>query len=139
MKNRFLRALLPLFLLSFFPLSPAGAAVADKVVAVVGGDVIFRSELDSRETMTRLQYPDLKDDRSLRSSILDGLINQKIILQKPGLTASASAKTILPLQPMPVLRQLSRRFSSKEDMERQFGKSIEASGAIWPARFEASR
>ncbi|WP_225739394.1 hypothetical protein [Chlorobium phaeovibrioides] len=139
MKNRFLRALLPLFLLSFFPLSPAGAAVADKVVAVVGGDVIFRSELDSRETMTRLQYPDLKDDRSLRSSILDGLINQKIILAKARIDSVSISENDIASSADARLRQLSRRFSSKEDMERQFGKSIEASGAIWPARFEASR
>ncbi|NQU46125.1 MAG: peptidylprolyl isomerase [Chlorobium sp.] len=125
MKHRFLRALLPLFLLSFFPLSPAGASVADGVVAVVGSDVVFRSELDSRETMTRIQYPDLKDDSSLRSSILDGLINQKIILAKARIDSIAISENDIASSADSRLRQLSRRFTSKEDMERQFGKSIE--------------
>jgi len=82
MKNRFLILLLPFLLCLFYPLTTAMAAVVDRIVAVVGSEVIFSSELDSREKMTRLQYPDLKNDQGLRGSILDGLINQKIILTK---------------------------------------------------------
>ncbi|MDP8306201.1 MAG: peptidylprolyl isomerase [Candidatus Chlorobium antarcticum] len=125
MKNRFLILLLPFLLCLFYPLTTAMAAVVDRIVAVVGSEVIFSSELDSREKMTRLQYPDLKNDQGLRGSILDGLINQKIILTKARLDSVAINENEVSALADDRLRQLSRRFASKDAMEGQFGKSLE--------------
>ncbi|TCD48208.1 peptidylprolyl isomerase [Chlorobium sp. N1] len=109
-----------------FPHARAAAAVADRVVAVVGSEVIFKSELDSREVMTRMQYPDLQKDPTLRSSILDNLIDQKIILTKAKIDSVGIDENAVASMSADRLRQLSSRFASKEDMERKLGRSVEA-------------
>lgn len=106
--------------------SRSEAAVADRVVAVVGSEVLFKSELDSREVMTRMQYPDLKNDPSLRASILDNLIDQKIILTKAKIDSVAIDENTVTSMAADRLRQLSSRFASKADMEQKLGRSVEA-------------
>lgn len=101
-------------------------AVADRTVAVVGNEVIFKSELDSRELMTRAQYPDLKVDGDLRGRILDGLIEQKVVLAKARLDSVAIDERAIESMADDRFRQLQRRFSSREEMERQFGKNLAA-------------
>jgi len=55
-----------LLLLCMVGLSPASAKTVDRIVAVAGNEVVFSSELDERVMMTRMQFPELKNDRNLR-------------------------------------------------------------------------
>jgi peptidyl-prolyl cis-trans isomerase SurA len=99
------------------------ADVADRVVAVVGSEVIFKSEIEARELMARLQYPEMTKDKELSRSILDGLIDQKIILAKAKIdSVTIDENALLPLA-SGRFRELSAKFPSKAAMESRLGKS----------------
>jgi peptidyl-prolyl cis-trans isomerase SurA len=126
MKKAFHAVLSVIAVLLTMPSILSAAVVADKVVAVVGSEVVFKSELDSRELMARMQYPDLKGDTSLRRTILDNIIDQKIILTKAKIDSVSIDENAVNSMAADRFRQLSGRFSSKEDMERRLGRSVDA-------------
>jgi len=101
----------------------AFAEVADRIVAVVGNEVIFKSEIDTRELMLRLQYPQLAQEKGLSRTVLDGLIDQKIILAKAQIDSVAIDENAVTSQSIERFRELSTRFASKAEMESRLGKS----------------
>jgi peptidyl-prolyl cis-trans isomerase SurA len=103
--------------------TPALAEVADRIVAVVGNEVIFKSEIDSRELMARMQYPQLKQDKGLSRSILEGLIDQKIILAKAKIDSVSIDESAVTSMANDRFRELSAKFASKAQMESRLGKS----------------
>jgi peptidyl-prolyl cis-trans isomerase SurA len=103
--------------------SSAIAEVADRVVAVVGSEVIFKSEIDSRELMARMQYSQLKQDKTLSRSILDGLIDQKIILAKAKIDSVSIDENAVVSMASDRFRELNAKFASKAEMENRLGKS----------------
>ena len=103
--------------------SPAFAEVVDRVVASVGNEVIFKSELDSRVLMARTQYPELAKDKGLPRSILDGLIDQKVILAKAKIDSVDIDLNALDAMAKDRFKQISANFSSKAEMESRIGKS----------------
>ena len=104
-------------------LAPAFAEVSDGVVAVVGNEAIFRSEIDNRAIMARLQYPELVKDKALSRTILDGLIDQKIILAKAKIDSVTLDVNALEAQVKERFRQFASRFGSTGEMESSVGKS----------------
>jgi len=103
--------------------APAIAEVADRIVAVVGNEVIFKSEIDTRELMARMQYPQIKQDKGLSRSILDGLIDQKIILAKAKIDSVSIDENAVVSMASDRFRELNAKFTSKAEMEGRFGKS----------------
>ncbi|MFZ4524029.1 MAG: peptidylprolyl isomerase [Chlorobium sp.] len=101
----------------------AFAEVADRVVAVVGSEVIFKSEIDNRALMARLQYPELAKDKGLFRSILDGVIDQKIILAKAKIDSVAIDLNSLDSMVNDRYKQITSSFTSKVEMESRLGKS----------------
>ncbi len=99
------------------------ADVADRIVAVVGNEVIFKSEIDTRELMARMQYPEMTQDKALSHSILEGLIDQKIILAKAKLDSVSIDENTIISEANNRFRELSSKFTSKADMESRLGKS----------------
>ncbi len=99
------------------------ADVADRIVAVVGNEVIFKSEIDTRELMLRMQYPQLKQDKGLSRTILDGLIDQKIILAKAQIDSVSIDENSVVSMAADRFRELSTKFASKAQMESRLGKS----------------
>ena len=99
------------------------ADVADRIVAVVGNEVIFKSDIDTRELMFRVQYPQLKQDKGLFRSILDGLIDQKIVLAKAQIDSTTIDENSVISMANERFKELSARFPSKAEMERRLGKS----------------
>ena len=103
--------------------TPALAEVADRIVAVVGNEVIFKSEIDTRELMLRMQYPQLTKDKGLSRSILEGLIDQKIILAKAKIDSVSIDENAVVSAANERFRDLNTKFSSKAEMESRLGKS----------------
>ncbi len=99
------------------------AKVADRVVAVVGNEVIFKSEIDNRALMARLQYPELAQDKGLSRSILEGVIDQKIILAKAKIDSVSIDINTLDSMVNDRFKQISSSFTSKVEMESRLGKS----------------
>jgi len=106
--------------------TPALAEVADRIVAVVGNEVIFKSEIDNRELMARVQYPELAHDKGLSRSILAGIIDQKIILAKAKIDSVSIDENAIDAMANDRFRQLGSRFASKSEMESRLGKSSAA-------------
>lgn len=104
-------------------LSPVSAKTVDRIVAVVGSEVVFSSELDERVMMTRMQFPELKDDGSLRGKVLNSIIDQKVILAKARIDSTGIDESALDGLVAERMKLLASRFSSKEEMESRFGKS----------------
>jgi peptidyl-prolyl cis-trans isomerase SurA len=123
MKNVLRKAILLLIVGSSSLQSPAIADVADRIVAVVGNEVIFKSEIDTREIMARMQYPALAQNKGLARSILDGLIDQKIILAKAKIDSVSIDENAIVAAAGDRFKELSTKFSSKADMESRLGKS----------------
>jgi len=104
----------------------AGAVVADRVVAVVGKEAIFKSDIDSRELMARMQNPELAQVKGLPRTILDGMIDQKIILAKAKIDSIKIDLNAVEAASNDRFQQLNTRFSSRKEMESRFGKSSAA-------------
>ncbi|MEI7824572.1 MAG: peptidylprolyl isomerase [Chlorobiaceae bacterium] len=107
---------------SSLPVS-AFADVADRIVAVVGNEVIFKSEIDSRELMTRMQYPQFKQEKGLSRSILDGVIDQKILLAKAKIDSVSIDENAVVSMANDRFKDLNAKFASKAEMESRLGKS----------------
>ena len=99
------------------------ADVADRIVAVVGNEVIFKSEIDTRELMLRTQYPQLKQNNGLSRSILDGLIDQRIVLAKAQIDSVSVDENSVVSMANERFKELNARFASKAAMESRLGKS----------------
>ena len=123
MKKMFSIAVLLLFAGMLGLNGAAFGEVIDRVVAIVGNEAIFQSEIDSRVLMARLQYPELAKDKGVARSIMDGLIDQKIILAKAKIDSVTVDSNMLDSMVNDRFRQVSARFSSKTEMESRFGKS----------------
>ncbi len=123
MKQMLIRVPLLLFVLSSSLHAPALAEVADRIMAVVGNEIILKSEIDSRELMTKMQYPQLANDKGLSRSILEGVIDQKIILAKAKIDSVGVDENAVTASANERFRILASRFPSRSDMEARFGKS----------------
>lgn len=56
---------------------------ADKILAIVGNEIIMQSDLDGQLTALYQQNPNLNiNDKELRSQILNAMINEKLVIMK---------------------------------------------------------
>lgn len=82
--NRFVKIFLALLLTSLVPGFPTSAQVMDRIVAVVGDEIILLSELQARLQLASIQMQIKPDDvealNKLRGPILQELVNEKLIL-----------------------------------------------------------
>ncbi len=103
--------------------SPALADVADRVVAVVGNDVILKSDVDSRVLMARMQSPEQASKKDFQKTVLNTLIDQKIMLAKAKIDSLKIDESAVESSSSERYRQISERFMSKSEMEARFAKS----------------
>jgi len=62
---------------------PAEGEVLDKIIAIVGNEVIMMSELNSQIMIFAQQDPTIKpDDPETKKRVLDALINEKLVITK---------------------------------------------------------
>ncbi|MBM3162721.1 MAG: peptidylprolyl isomerase [Chlorobi bacterium] len=123
--KKVITAVYTLFLLCIPALScSTSAQTVDRIVAVVGNEVILQSELEERVAMTRLQFPELKADRNLSEKVLNSLIDQKVILSKAKIDSTGVDETALDALVAERMKVLASRFSSRQEMESRFAKSL---------------
>jgi peptidyl-prolyl cis-trans isomerase SurA len=108
---------------TFFP-CVLHAESSDGIVAVVGNELILKSELDERELMARLQYPETRNDPQLRNLLLQGMIDQKIILTKAKIDSVTVDDSALDGMTKERFAAIRSRFASNQEMEARFGKSV---------------
>ena len=123
MNKGFIKAVLLSFAGTLSLQATAVAVVADRVVAVVGKEAILKSDIDGRELMARMQTPELAQVKNLSRTILDGLIDQKIILAKAKIDSVKIDNNAVEAAANDRFKQLSLRFASRKEMELRFGKS----------------
>ncbi|NEX14667.1 MAG: peptidylprolyl isomerase [Prosthecochloris sp.] len=123
MKNRFLRLVAVVFIIVTAGFQRAGAAVADRIVAVVGNEMIMQSQVDEQAMMARLQYTEAKNDPSLKAGILENLVTRKIVLTKARIDSIQVDESDIEKRTDERMRFLRSKFSSIEEMESTFSKS----------------
>ncbi|MFN8322099.1 MAG: peptidylprolyl isomerase [Chitinophagales bacterium] len=96
----------------------------DKVLAVVGDNIILQSEVEAQYLQARTQNPDLPEDPSTKCVIFDNLLLEKLFLSQAQLDSVTTS-------PEEIESELDRRikyfisvFGSKEKLEEYYGKSI---------------
>ncbi|ABL64105.1 peptidylprolyl isomerase [Chlorobium phaeobacteroides] len=124
MKKMLTAAVFVMLVAFSFTLGNLHADVADRIVAVVGNEVILKSEIDDRALMTVMQYPETQKDTRLKEKILAGIIDQKVILVKARIDSTQVDESTLDALTNERLKMLASRFASKEAMEEKFGKSM---------------
>ncbi len=122
MKNAWIKAALLVIAGLSLPHS-ASAEVADRVVAVVGNEAILKSDVDSRVLMARMQSPDQASRKDFARTVLDALIDQKIMLAKAKIDSLKIDESAVESSASERFRQMSERFGSKSEMEARFAKS----------------
>lgn len=122
MKNSFFRCCTIATLVLIVGFEVAVAATADRIVAVVGDEMILQSEVDEQAMMTRLQYPEAKNDPSLKSGILETLVSRKILLAKARLDSIQVNEFEIEKSVDERMMFLRSRFNSIEEMEAAFSK-----------------
>ncbi len=101
------------------------AEVADGIVAVVGDDIILRSEVDVLVRRLLAQQPQRSYSRELWMRTLDELVNQQVLVE------TAQADTTIKVTDEQVQQVLDRRFArvieqagGAEALEARYGKSV---------------
>ncbi|ACF45080.1 MAG: peptidylprolyl isomerase [Prosthecochloris sp.] len=123
MKKGVFRILVALALLCFAGVPVLRAATVDRIVAIVGNEIVLQSEIEQQAVMTELQYPEMAKAKDLRGRILDNLVMQKIVLTKARLDSVNVNESDIDKQTDERLMFLRSRFPSIEEMEKTFSKS----------------
>ncbi len=100
------------------------ADVPDRIVAIVGNELILKSEIDERELMARAQFPDVKNDPQLRKRLVENLVDQKILLTKAKIDSVRVDENAIDTMASDRFSSIRAGFSSSSDMESRFGKPI---------------
>ena len=122
MKKRLSGSIALSALIVFAAVQAAGASVADRIVAVVGNEIILQSEVDQQAMMTRYQYPDAVEEPDLRIRILENLVTRKIVLTKARLDSISVNEADVDRESASRMALLRRRFKNIREMEAAFSK-----------------
>jgi peptidyl-prolyl cis-trans isomerase SurA len=100
------------------------AEVPDRIVAIVGNELILKSEIDERELMARTQFPEARTDSQLRKRLVENLVDQKILLTKAKIDSVKVDEGSIETTASDRFASIRAGFSSLSDMESRFGKPI---------------
>lgn len=98
--------------------------VLDEVVAVVGNQIILKSELDYQVQLAAYQNKLNPDDPQLRQRILDAMIDDKLILAQAELDSVTVSDEEVGRQLDQRIQNLIAQVGSKEKVEKLYGMSI---------------
>jgi len=97
----------------------------DKIVAVVGKQIIMQSDIDARITLMAQQNPSLDiNDAEIRKQVLDAFINEKLIITKAIEDSVVVTDEEIDQRLETVLQDLVRRYGSEKRIEDIYGLSI---------------
>ena len=100
------------------------ADIPDRIVAVVGNELILKSDIDERELMLHSQYPDSRKDPGLRKRLIENLIDQKILLTKAKIDSVKVDESTIDSISSERFSSIRSGFPSVVDMEARFGKPV---------------
>lgn len=109
---------LPLFSQSHQP------QVIDKVVAVVGKNIILQSDIENQYIQYRLQGMTDGTAKEVRGRILEDLLLQKLMLNQAEMDSISVTDEDVETQMDQRIRLFINKFGSQEKMEAQFGKTM---------------
>ncbi len=115
-----------LVLLSLF-CGMAGAQdkpVLDKIVAVVGNEIILKSELDYQVQMVAYQNKMNADDPSLKQRVLESMIDEKLILQQAVLDSVTVSDDEVSRQLNSRIDALEKQVGGEKKLEEIYGMTI---------------
>ena len=98
--------------------------VVDKVVAVVGKNIILQSDIENQYIQYRLQGMTEGTGKEVRARILEDLLLQKLMLNQAEMDSISVTDDQVEAQMDQKLRYFISRIGSQEKMEEQFGKSM---------------
>ena len=98
--------------------------VVDKVVAVVGKNIILQSDIENQYIQYRLQGMAEGTGKEVRARILEDLLLQKLMLNQAEMDSITVTDDQVELQMDQRIRYFVSRLGSQEKMEEQFGKSL---------------
>jgi peptidyl-prolyl cis-trans isomerase SurA len=98
--------------------------VLDKIVAVVGDEIILKSELDYQVQLTAYQNKLDPNDPQLRSRVLEALIDDKLILQQAILDSVTVTDDEVTRQLDSRIQNLTKQVGSQQKLEEVYGMSI---------------
>ena len=98
--------------------------VIDKVVAVVGKNIILQSDIENQYIQYRMQGMAEGTGQEVRARILEDLLLQKLMLNQAEMDSITVTDEEVERQMDQKLQYFISRFGSKEKMEAQFGKTL---------------
>ena len=98
--------------------------VVDKVVAVVGKNIILQSDIENQYIQYRLQGMADGTGKEVRARILEDLLLQKLMLNQAEMDSITVTDDQVEAQMDQRIRYFVSRLGSQEKMEEQFGKSM---------------
>ena len=98
--------------------------VVDKVVAVVGKNIILQSDIENQYMQYRMQGMTEGTGREVRARILEDLLLQKLMLNQAEMDSITVTDEQVEAQMDQRIRYFVSRIGSQEKMEEQFGKSM---------------
>ena len=98
--------------------------VIDKVVAVVGKNIVLQSDIENQYIQYRMQGMAEGTGQEVRTRILEDLMLQKLMLNQAEMDSITVTDEEVERQMDQKLQYFISRFGSKEKMEAQFGKTL---------------
>ncbi|MFO7889132.1 MAG: peptidylprolyl isomerase [bacterium] len=113
----------------FFTTNITAQEILDGIAAIVGENIITKSELDQTAQSLAYQSGIIPSDQpekynKLKKQVLDDLINEKILLAKAKEDTIEASDQNVENELNRRIEQLIQQFGSKEEVEKRFGKSI---------------
>lgn len=104
---------------------PASGQSLDKIIAVVGKEIILQSDLEARIAMYQQQTKQTAaPDAELRAKIFDGIINEKLIVTKAIEDSVQVADDEITQRIDYTIRNLVQTYGSEKRVEELYGTSI---------------
>ncbi len=98
--------------------------VIDKVVAVIGKNIILQSDIENQYIQYRMQGMAEGTGKEVRARILEDLLLQKLMLNQAEMDSISVTDEQVETQMDQRIRYFVSRIGSQEKMEEQFGKSM---------------
>ncbi len=98
--------------------------VVDKVVAVVGKNIILQSDIENQYMQYRMQGMTEGTGKEVRARILEELLLQKLMLNQAEMDSISITDEQVEAQMDQRIRYFVSRIGSQEKLEEQFGKSM---------------
>ncbi len=98
--------------------------VIDKVVAVVGKNIILQSDIENQYIQYRLQGMTEGTGKEVRARILEDLLLQKLMLNQAEMDSITVTDEQVDAELNRRIQRIVSRFGSQEKLEAQFGKTM---------------